>query len=140
MEGSALGVRHGMTTRLDNEATGPLKGVKILDLTSVVFGAYATQMLGDLGADVIKVESPAERARRGWRHHALGRQDAPRRARRPRPHLHDHQPQQALECCWTFPANAGKAALRMLIEWADVFASSVRYDGMKRLGLSATMR
>ena len=37
---------------------GPLDGVRIIDRTSVVLGLWAAQQRGDLGADVIKVESP----------------------------------------------------------------------------------
>src|SRR6185369_16264781 len=119
---------------LAKTATGPLSGVRILDLTSVVNGAYATQILADQGADVIKLEDPG--GRRG------GGGDIMRWAG----HVPEGAPRDLGPIFLTINRNkrsivldlkeaSAQRAIRRLIKTCDVFAASVRYDGLKRLGL-----
>lgn len=125
------------TRKLAGAATGPLKGVRIVDLTSVVFGAYATQILGDYGADVIKVEAPSPTGGGGQGG------DIMRWAGK----VPDGASPDLGPIFMTINRNkrsvlldlrkaSARAALLKLIATADVLASNIRYEGMKRLGLS----
>jgi crotonobetainyl-CoA:carnitine CoA-transferase CaiB-like acyl-CoA transferase len=122
------------TRELSEKATGPLAGIRILDLTSVVNGAYATQILADQGADVIKLEDPG--SGRG------GGGDIMRWAG----HVPEGAPRDMGPIFLTINRNkrsvlldlkqpTAQRALKRLIRSCDVFAASVRYDGLKRLGL-----
>jgi crotonobetainyl-CoA:carnitine CoA-transferase CaiB-like acyl-CoA transferase len=119
---------------LASEATGPLKGVRVLDMTSVVFGAYATQMLGDMGADVIKVEFPGGRRGGGgdimrWAGH--GQPDGPEDLGPIYMTINRNKRSVLID----LREPRGMAAMKRLIRTCDVFAASVRYDGLARLGL-----
>jgi len=105
--------------------TGPLRGVRVLDLTTVVMGPSATQILGDLGADVVKVETPAGDTMRligPWRHEGMGPLFL-QANRNKRSVVLDLKTQQ------------GKQAIIELADRADVLVSNVRPQGLARLGL-----
>jgi crotonobetainyl-CoA:carnitine CoA-transferase CaiB-like acyl-CoA transferase len=106
--------------------SGALTGYRILDLTSVAFGPYATQILGDNGAEVIKIESPAG---------DITRDIQPARSRGMGSfYLNANRNKRSLVLDLKNPA--GRDALFRLMKDADLIVHSVRQDAMDRLGLS----
>ncbi len=102
-----------------------LEGIRIVDLTTVVFGPYATQTLADLGADVIKVEAPGGDVMR-----LAGK---PARTRGMGPcHLALNRGKQSV--LLDLKLEADKAVLRELIATADVFIHNVRKAAIDKLG------
>jgi len=106
--------------------SGPLEGVRVIDLTAVLMGPFATQTLGDYGADVIKVEPPAGDTSR-W---LVPVKNAGMAA----PFLHVNRNKRALVL--DLKAPAGLEALFRLVKTADVLIYNVRPQAMARLGLT----
>jgi crotonobetainyl-CoA:carnitine CoA-transferase CaiB-like acyl-CoA transferase len=104
---------------------GPLEGVKVIDMTTVLMGPYATQMLGDYGADVIKVETSDGDVTRligPTRHPGMGPV-----------FLNTNRSKRSI--CLDLKKPAGRDALLRLIASADVLIYNVRPQAMERLQL-----
>lgn len=108
-------------------AGGPLEGVRVVDLTSVVVGPLATQILADHGADVIKVESQAGDLVRNMN----GKSVTPGMGAK---FLHLNRNKRSLVLDLKKPA--GHAALLKLLARADVMLWNVRPPTMARLKLA----
>jgi crotonobetainyl-CoA:carnitine CoA-transferase CaiB-like acyl-CoA transferase len=104
---------------------GPLAGVRIIDLTEFIFGPYATQTLGDMGAEVIKVENPGgDRQRHSGKYGKNADMGSVYMA------LNRNKKSIALD----LKDEAARERLRALIPTAQVFIHNVRSDAMARLG------
>ncbi len=102
---------------------GPIHGIRVADMTQMLAGPVATQMLGDLGAEVVKVEPHGGERARG------GADDPPRwlflgRNRNKRSIVIDLKQREGLE------------VMRRLVRQSDVFVHNQRPSAVRRLGLS----
>jgi crotonobetainyl-CoA:carnitine CoA-transferase CaiB-like acyl-CoA transferase len=107
---------------------GPLEGVRVVDLTSVVVGPTATLVLADYGADVIKVEAPGGDLLR-----TLG--GASKSGALSGKFMHFNRNKRSLVLDLKQPK--AREALDRLLETADVFIANIRPAALERLGLGA---
>ncbi len=103
---------------------GPLAGVRVVDLTAMVMGPYCTQIMADMGADVIKVEPPQGD---DTRYVSVG----PVRGMSG-VFVNVNRGKRSITV--DLKSESGKTALRALIERSDVFIHSMRAKAVARLG------
>lgn len=115
-----------LSQELDETPAGPLAGVRVIELGAVVMAPLAGQLLGDLGADVIKIETSAgdvTRQYQPWRHAGMGWMGL---------NLNRNKRSVVLD----LKSAQGRDALERMLASADVFLTNLRPCSLARLGLS----
>jgi len=104
----------------------PLAGVRVLDLTRAMTGPFCTLMLGDMGADVVKIELPGRGDEaRGWGPPFVGSESSY--------FLSVNRNKRSVTL--NLRSDEGRAVIWRLIEWADVLVENFSPGAMERLGL-----
>jgi len=106
--------------------SAPLEGIRVVEMTSVVLGPYACQMLGDLGADVIKIEPPGGDTNRN-----LG----PHRNNSDMGSMYLGCNRNKRSVALDLKSGRGRSAALEIIKTADVVVHNFRPQAMERLGL-----
>ncbi len=110
--------------------TGPLAGIRVTDCSTVLAGPYATMLLADLGAEVVKVEPPEGDGTRGWGPPWVGsEEDGTRTAAY---YLSVNRNKRSIRL--DLKTALGREALGRLIARSDVLVENFRVGGLERLG------
>ena len=116
---------------------GPLSGIRVVDLSTVLAGPYATMVLADLGADVIKVEPLDGDSTRGWGPPWVG--DLASGTRTATYFLAVNRNKRSLRL--DLKTAEGAEVLRRLLAWGDVLVENFRPGSLERMGFDdATLR
>ncbi|HLX33757.1 MAG TPA: CoA transferase [Candidatus Limnocylindrales bacterium] len=112
--------------------TGPLAGIRVVDCSTVLAGPYCTMLLGDLGADVVKIEPLEGDATRHWGPPWVGDEAAGTRTATYFLAINRNKRSLRLD----LRSEAGRDVLRRLLSGADVVVENFRVGGFAGLGFS----
>ena len=120
---------HETATAMQDRATGPLVGLRILDVTHAAAGPYGTMMLADLGAEVIKVEPPTGELVRFLRPFTVDDEDKPYGGR----FVSRNRNKRSIALDLT--DDADREIFLQLVETADGLFENMRAGVLDRLGV-----